>query len=133
MKNMDLYKELEQDIVNAYTEGASLEDAEKLAGKFLYAQMQVSSDLSSADLDARMRKSGVKAVRAAVYMDACSKAEKKPTEGQLDHMLNISDLVGNEQDSLDKAEVLKAQLERFYEVFQQAHVYFRQISRGVQG
>lgn len=133
MKFSDRIAQLEAKIESSYTEGVTLEQAEKLAGEFLHAQMQVSAQLRTGDLDARMRKSGVKAVRAAIYLDIVSKAEKKPTEGQIDHMINTNDLVASEQDSLDKAEVSRDELERLYNVFNSAHVYFRQLSRGSLG
>lgn len=126
-------KELETIIQKTYTEGVTLDEAERLAGNFLHATMQVSSELSRADLDARTRKSGVKAVRAAIYLNIVQGAEKKPTEAQITATIDTDTLVSQEQDALDNAEVLKAELERFYDIFNSAHVYFRQISRGVQG
>lgn len=126
-------KELENEIINTYSSSITLEEAEKLSGKFLHAQLVVSRELKNADLDSRMRKSGVKAVKAAIYLETVSKSEKKPTEAQIEHIINQTPLVTSEQQLLDEAEVLKADLERYYNIFQQAHVYFRQISRGVQG
>ncbi len=130
MKFLDQIKELETQIQSSYSEGVTLDQAEKLAGRFLHAQMQVSTELRKSDLDARMRKSGLKAVKAAVYTDTCSKADKKPTEGALEHLINMNELVSGEQDALDRAEVNRDELERLYSIFQQAHVYFRQIGRG---
>lgn len=126
----ELCASLESKIKASYEEGVTLEDAEKLAAEFLGAQMKVSAELSVADLDSRMRKSGVKAIRAAVYTDACSKADKKPTEGALEHLLNLSDLVQGEQTEFDRAEVRRDELERYYNIFKDAHVYFRQMSKG---
>lgn len=125
--------ELESIIQNAYTEGITLDEAERLAGNFLHATMQVSSELTKADLDARTRKSGVKGVRAAIYLDTVQSAEKKPTEAQISALIDTNPVVAGEQSALDTAEVLKAELERYYDIFNQAHVYFRQMSRGVQG
>ena len=123
-------KELETTIKNSYEEGTTLDEAEKLAAKFLFAQIQVSNHLKSADLDTRMRKSGVKAVRAAVYADTCAKHEKKPTVDALEHALNSNGLVNEQQQELDKAEVSKNELERLYDVFSNAHIYYRGIAKG---
>lgn len=130
MKFEELVKSLELKIQASYESGVSLEEAEKLASEFLFAQLTVSNQLRKADLDSRIRKSGLKAVKAAVYTDACSKADKKPTEGALEHLLNMNELVSGEQDSLDKAEVQRDELSRIYNIFQAAHVHFRQISKG---
>lgn len=127
---MKLFQELEQSIQDAYDIGASLEEAEKLASKFLYAQIKVSEQLQQADLNSRMRKSGLKAVKAAVYNDSVSKSDKKPTESQLEHTINSNELVNGEQDELDKAEVNRDALARYYSIFQNAHIHFRSIAKG---
>ena len=113
-KFIELCKQLEAKIVNTYEEGVTLEDAEKLAGEFLYAQMQVSHELKKSDLDARMRKTGVKAIRAAIYLDIVQKSDKKPTESQLTAMLDSDSIVTGEQNSLDEAESNRDELERYY-------------------
>lgn len=133
MKFKERCTELEKIIQNAYTEGITLDEAERLAGNFLHATMQVSAELTKADLDARTRKSGVKGVRAAIYLDTVQSAEKKPTEAQIAALIDTNAVVAGEQSALDTAEVLKGELERYYDIFNQAHVYFRQMSRGVQG
>lgn len=123
-------KNLENKVKSSYEEGTTVVDAEKLSGEFLRAQMMVSDELKSADLDSRMRKSGVKAIRAAVYKDICSKSEKKPTEGALDHELNSHEIIIGEQESFDKAEVERDNLERYYQIFREAHIYYRGIAKG---
>lgn len=133
MNFKQLCEALENEVIASYTEGVTLDQAEKLAGRFLHAQMKVSNELKTADLDARTRKSGVKAVRAAIYLDIVQSSEKKPTEGALEHMINTNGVVSNEQSAFDSAEVEKANLERYYDIFASAHVYFRQMARGVQG
>lgn len=125
-----LFKELEAQIQQSYTEGVTIDEAEKLAAKALHAQIVISRELQKSDLDSRMRKSGMKAVRAAVYLDEVSKAEKKPTESTLEHMLNVNDLVTGEQDGFDKAETDRDELERYYNILREAHIYFRNIGRG---
>lgn len=125
-----LCQQLEAKIQQSYSEGVTLEDAESLAAEFLFAQMQVSNELKKADLDSRMRKSGVKAVKAAIYTEAVSKADKKPTEGALEHLINSNELVQGEQEALDKAEVEKDDLTRYYNIFREAHIYYRGIAKG---
>lgn len=125
-----LCKNLEAKIVNCYEQGVTLDEAEKLAAEFLVAQMKVSEELKTADLSSRMRKSGVKSIRAAIYLDVVQKSEKKPTEGQITAMLDSDKIVAGEQEAFDIAEVARDQLERYYSIFQNAHIYFRSISKG---
>lgn len=126
----NLCAELEEQITEAYTSATSPLEAEKLAARFLTAQMRVSDELRKADLDSRMRKSGLKAVKAAVYMEACSKADKKPSDVLLEHTINMHELVAKEQDGLDEAEVTRDDLERYFRIFESAHVYFRNVAKG---
>ncbi len=130
MNFQKLCKDLESEIEASYTNGVSLEEAEKLAGRFLGAQLAVSGELRKADLDSRMRKTGVKAVRAAIYMDAATKPDKKPTEAMLSSIVDTNEVVQSEQNSLDEAEVLRDDLKRYYDVFGNAHVHFRTIAKG---
>lgn len=122
--------ELEKEIESAYTAGVTMEEAERLAAKFLHAQLLISSELSKVDLDARMRKSGTKAVRAAVYLSIVSQAEKKPTENQIGSIIDTDEAVKKEQDAYDRAEVDKAQLERYYDIFLNGHIYMRGVAKG---
>ena len=126
----ELCEKLEAKIVNSYEEGVSLVDAEMLAAEFLHAQMQVSKELKEKDLSSRMRKSGLKAVRAAVYLEIVQKNEKKPTEAQIGAMIDTHELVSGEQQGLDTSEVDRDDLERYYDIFGNAHVYFRGIAKG---
>lgn len=130
MNFKQLCDKLEAEIVQSYTEGVTIEEAEKLAGQFLHAQMQVSTELKKFDLDSRMRKTGVKAVKAAIYMDAATKPEKKPTEAMLSAIVDQHEVVQSEQTELDKAEVERDDLDRLFSVFKEAHVHFRQLSKG---
>lgn len=125
-----LCQHLETKIEDSYTNGVTLDEAEKLAAEFLHAQIKVSEQLKSSDLDARMRKSGVKAIRAAIYMEAATKGDKKPTEAALAATVDMNEIVQGEQKAFDEAEVNRDELERYYNIFQQAHVYYRQISKG---
>jgi len=128
MKN--LLKSLEDKIVASYEEGVTAEQAEKLAGEFLYGQLKVSQALKDADLDSRMKKSGLKAVKASAYMEAASKGDKKPTEAAIAAMVDTNKLVSDEQDRFDTAEVERDELERYYNIFINAHVHFRSIAKG---
>lgn len=123
-------KDLESKIQEAYTKGVTLEEAERLAAEFLHAQLWISAQLKKADLDSRMKKSGVKAIRAALYLETVKSSDKKPTEAAIDATLNSNELVIGEQRLLDEAEVDKAELERYYDVFANAHIFFRGVSKG---
>lgn len=125
-----LCEDLTVDIKNAYETSVTLEQAEKLAAKFLYGQIQVANALQSADLDARMKKTGVKAVKAAVYLEEATKGEKKPTESFLAALVDRNDLVTGEQKDFDKSEVSKQYLENTFSILKEGHIYFRGIAKG---
>lgn len=122
--------ELEEEIKGAYETGVTLPQAEKLAAQFLHAQIQVSEKLRISDLNASMRRTGVKTVRASKYLATCEQAEKKPTEGQLEALLNNDDMVRNEQEKSHEADAQRAALQRSYDIFFNAHVYFRGVAKG---
>ena len=122
-------QELEEVIAASYKRGTNATDAESFAAQFLQAQIKVSQELTSADLDARMRKSGVKAVRAAIYLDAATKDPKKPTEAMLSALVDTNEVVQGEQNELDKAEVHRDEMERYYNIFREAHLYYRALSK----
>ncbi len=128
--NKQVLKDLEDIIIATYESGTTLDEAEKLAARFLHAQMQVSTALQEIDLTARMAKSGVKAVRAAVYLSEVQKAEKKPSDVLLGATVDSDELVTSEQNRLDTAEVERDALERYYSIFQNAHIYYRGIAKG---
>jgi hypothetical protein len=125
-----LYKRLQSVIQQSYKEGTTLGEAEKIAAEFLDAQLIVAEELKKADLDARLRKSGVKAIKGAIYLDIVQKAEKKPTEAQISAMIDTDKIVIDEQNALDQAEVDREELERNYNTFRDGHIYYRGISRG---
>ena len=130
MAFLEYCKELEEKVKNSYLEGITTEQAEHLAGEFLVAMMRITEEIKTVSLDARMRKSGTKALRAAAYLDIIQKADKKPTEAQIDATITSDRLVSQEQQSLDIAEVSLDQLERYYDIFNNAHVHYRTISKG---
>lgn len=125
-----LYNELTDEIKKAYESNVTLEEAEKLASKFLYAQILISDEIRSVDLDCRMKKSGVKAVRAAVYLEEACKGDKKPSDVMLGALVDRNELVIGEQTSFDEAEVNKDALYNALSILKEAHVHFRQISKG---
>lgn len=126
-------KQLEAKIIATYTTGVSLEEAEKLAAEFLSAMILVSDELKKADLSARMRKTGVKAVRAALYQDAVKGQDRKPTETAIQSIIDSNDTLIAEQNAYDSAEVDKAALDRYYDVFLNSHIFFRGVSKGTFG
>ena len=125
-----LVDELEASLQSSYETGTSVEEAERLAAKFLYAQMAVSAELKRISLDARMRKSGLKAIRAKLYLDEVKAADKKPTEAQLSATIDSHDIVQAEQTGLDGADSTADELNRIYDIFGNGHIYFRGIAKG---
>lgn len=126
----EFLEELESDIKKAYEESITVEEAERLAAKFLLAQMQITRVLRDADLDARMRKTGVKAVRAALYLDEVKKHDKKPSDSMLEATVNSNKLTQDEQESFDRAEVDRDALQNYFNIFKEAHIYMRGIAKG---
>lgn len=125
-----LCDELENDIKSAYEESITIPEAEKLAAKFLRAQIVISNEIRVLDLDSRMKKSGLKAIRAAIYMEAATKDVKKPSDVMLENLVTMNELVQGEQDSFDNAEVDKDEMERFYNISREGHLFFRAVAKG---
>lgn len=123
-------KYLEAKIVASYERGVTIEAAEKLAGEFLVAQLKVSDELERVDLDARMKKSGYKAIRASVFLSTIQKEGKKPSDSHLEAIIDADRLVNKERDNLDIAESQRGNLDRYYSVFSNAHIHFRTIAKG---
>lgn len=124
-----LCEQLENKIVKSY-DGVTLEEAEQLAAEFLYAQIIVSKELKKYDLDSRMRKSSVKSIRSAVYKETISLSEKKPTEAAIEAIINTHKIVQSEQNDLDIAETVRDNLDRYYSIFLNAHIYYRGLAKG---
>jgi hypothetical protein len=127
--------ELKQIIVDAYEINTTMMAAEKYAALFLSAQMEVSEQLRSSELDRRMRKRGLKAIKSAVRTEAIKSSSdgRKPTEGVLEDIVNLSSLVASQEEEFDTSEVNSEALERDYNIFREAHLYFRTISKGTFG
>lgn len=125
-----LCEELTQALKDSYQQGVSLEDAEKLAGKFLYAEILVSDELRKADLNSRVRKQGVKALRAALYMEEAKKTDKKPSDTWIEAAVNMNELTSSEQNGLDEAEIERDRLQSYFNIFKEGHIFMRGIAKG---
>lgn len=128
MKKM--LEEISKEIQSAYEEGITIPAAEMLATRLLSAMLVTTEEIKRCSLDARMKKSGSKAVRAATYLDEVAKHDKKPSDSMLENIVNSSTLVQDEQKKLDEAEVEYEYLENCMNIFREAHIHFRSISRG---
>lgn len=126
----EFLEELENDIKKAYEESVTIEDAEKLAAKFLTAQLQISDVLRKAELDARMKKVGLKTSKANVYLSEVQKADKKPSDTLLEQIVNTNPVAMTAQNELDEAELEAEQLQTYLRVFNEAHIYFRKLMGG---
>lgn len=122
-------EELKEEIQSAYTGEISLTKAERISAKFLDGMWRVSDQLHSIELDARMKKAGLKAVKAGVYMEAATATDKKPSDTYIDNIINKSPLVNQQQDALDTVEVERDLLERYLGIFKEAHIYFRGMAK----
>jgi len=60
----------------------------------------------------------------------CRKNDKKPSDVLLGATVDASPLVTGEQERFDEAESERDELERIYNVFGNAHIHFRAISKG---
>lgn len=128
-----LQEKLEDHIKDSYENGISMLQAERLAGEFLYGQLVVSTELTKLDLDSRMRKSGVKAIRAAIYLEECQKEAKKPTESMLTAIIDSNVDVIQQQNELDQIESDRDELKRLLDVYSNSHIHFRTICKGAFG
>lgn len=122
---MQMCDDLESEIVRSYTETISIPQAENLAGKFLTAQLQVSRELQIAELDSRMKKSGAKAVAASVFLNTAKSGDKKPSDNLIAATVDSDKIVCEQRDSYDRADVYVNTLERYYDIFREAHIFFR--------
>lgn len=131
MNSLELtFSEFRESIQKAYEEGVTMQQAERLAAKTLQIRMLISDEIKSRDLDARMKKHGVKVTRAEAYMEELSKHEKKPAEAYMEHAINQSLLVNASEKMYADAETTKDRLQTYLDVAKDAHLYFRQIAKG---
>jgi hypothetical protein len=125
-----ILEELTAAIKSSYEEGVTVAEAERLAGKFLYTQLLVVEELRKTDLDSRVRKSGVKAVKAAVYLEGARSQDKKPSDALLNAQVDVHELVQGEQESFDKSESYRDYLENQLNILKDGHIHFRTIAKG---
>lgn len=126
----EMIEELSQDIQGAYEDSPTIPEAEKLAGKFLYAQLQISDELMRSDLDARMKRAGTKAVKAAVYLEHATEGLKKPSDTMIGARVDSSDIVMGQIKAEAEADVERDWLKNHLEIFKEAHIFFRNLSKG---
>ena len=124
------FKELKATIDRVYNEGCTVLEAERLAAKTLSVRLEISDRIKEVDLDARMKKHGIKAIRAKEYMDELAKYDKKPAEGLLEHAVNLSELVGAAEGLYNNADTEVDRLKTYLGVFSDAHIFFRTIAKG---
>ncbi len=132
-KTAEFFVECEEIIEKAYAEsGPTMEEAEKHAARFLHAGIKAADALRTADLDARMKKAGQKAIEAKVYIECASPGPdgKKPTVDMINALVNQNTLFQKATDARDTAEVKRDQLTHYLDIFREAHVYFRGIAKG---
>ncbi len=128
-----MIEELKAKIVKSYEQGVTLDEAERLAGEFLAVQIDLAEQLKIHDLSARMRKSGLKAIKSAVRQDEIKKHDKKPTEGALEDVVNLDATIRTEQDAFDVAEVERDYIKNMLDVTIAAHVFYRNVAKGTFG
>ena len=125
-----IYKELTETINKAYEQGVTMQEAERLAARTLTIRIELTDQIKERDLDARMKKHGVKAIKARAFVEEIVKHEKKPTESQLDAAVNLSPLVEAAELLFAESETTKNQLEAYSDIFKDAHIFFRGVAKG---
>ena len=124
------YKQLVDQIGKAANETVTIEDAERIAGFSLFVMNSLSEQLKTLDIERRMRKSGLKAIKSATRITETKKHDKKPTEGALDDAVNTNELVISEEQAFDDAEVETEETKRQYDIAAESHLYFRSLMKG---
>lgn len=124
------FEELKKDVLRIFEESITIPEAERLAAKFLYAQMIVSEEIKGADLECRLKKAGVKTMSSKVYLDEVAKHEKKPSDTLLDNIVATNAEVNTNQDLFDRAQVHLEALKRLFEMLRDAHIFCRGIAKG---
>jgi hypothetical protein len=114
----------------AYESGTTMEEAERHAARFLEAQMNIAAELAKLDLDARMKKNGMKAAKAQVYIDLCAATEKKPSDIYLEQQVALSKIANTAVDLYEHADARRENLMLYLGIFKDAHIYFRGIAKG---
>lgn len=127
------YEILVEQIEKAYNEGITQSEAERLAAGSLLVMNDLSNKLIGTESDRRMRKQGLKAIRAAVRLEAAKSSEKKPTESMIDAMVDSNEMVAETESAYDAAEVGSQAVDRQYSIAKEAHLYFRSVAKGSLG
>lgn len=127
---MNKYNQLIKEVEAVADQGITLDHAERVAGLALSTMNQLSEQLLITERNRRMRKAGLKAIKAATRQEEIKKHDRKPTESQLDDVLALNALVQQEEDGFDDAEVETELLERQFGIAKECHLYFRSVSRG---
>lgn len=127
------YEALVLEIQKASEEGVTVEHAERVAATSLFVMNSLSERLRDADKDRRMRKRGLKAIKSAVRSEEVKRHERKPTESQLEDVINLSPIVASEEEAFDDAEVSTEELDRQFGIAKESHLFFRSVSRGTFG
>jgi len=123
------YKELEQKIIRSYQEGITPSTAEALAAEFLEAQIKVSEEIKSSSLEARLLKSVVKEERAKLLYSEATKGDKKPSDSILQAIVDSNQGILSHQNAFDEAEEKANELERLYNIFREAHIFYRGVGK----
>lgn len=126
----DVLAELRTATDSAYENGVTMPEAEKLAAMALSRSLALADELKVRSLDARMKKHGAKATRAAIYMEELKKHEKKPAEAFLENAVNASDVVAKAEYDLAEAEVNVEHLWSYLGVLKEFHIHHRGIAKG---
>jgi len=121
---------LQEIIKQAYESEVTVSEAEKHAARFLEAQITISSALKECDLDCRMRKTGLKTLKSAIYLKEARSGEKKPSDVMIEAVINQDKLVASAQDELDAVEVTRNEFQSHYEICREGHIFFRGIAKG---
>lgn len=127
------FDQLKAEVAKIYLEGITMGEAEKLAAKFLHAQMQVSELIQGRDLDTRLKKSGVETIESQVLLEETRKHEKKPSESILNATAATDLTVNAAKDSYYRAVTETEGLKRLYDMLHEAHIYCRGIAKGMNG
>lgn len=121
--------ELETKMRIFYDTDFSISECEKLSSLACVLMMEIASELKRLDLDSRNRKTLLKAQRGSEYIDLLKTQDKKPTEAYLEHSLNISKEIINQQNQIDDLESEKLYYERMISTCEHAHVFFRGVAK----
>lgn len=126
----NLFQELRDFVTEAYEQGTTIEEAEKIAARCLGAQLDIAKALSTADLDSRMKKNGMKASKAKAYSVEMNKYDKKPSDSVLENAVALDPLANQSVDAYEKADAKREELTLYFGIFKDAHIYFRGIAKG---